>query len=434
MFLANTPVSHAEDKTPATSKIAAIESQFIETVTPLRTAWKIIKREEKDRDSESEAQLDKMGLIQIKGIEKGAFPHGLRYFLLAKMMQQPKPPKQTIESLKRCMSMPKASSEHLAAECFARSICTTTMAPECIFEFEKINANNPNHRSRLLWLKTKEELEACFGTLIPISGKDSDRRQSADIKPRRLYDCPCDRSQGIIWIAIAAQFEELKHFDDAWRAYIEAGYLAQGYARWNPDSKMWERSKGYLTWEEDERSLFWCRAAICAHKAGKKEIAMHYLAKAATFGSDELFTITKQIHQKWKNGKEVKPSEYKALTLYPPLEEKSLTQIVKLYMGLNAHPRAWMIIDQYPTQFENSAKLRKEVQKDWLDLLKVYRYPQFAYVKVYGYQIFPLGDPLAVSIPWPFSKKTLECVSLRCICLPGNLTQSEKQKEKPRAE
>ncbi|MGD9128494.1 MAG: hypothetical protein PVH19_14045, partial [Planctomycetia bacterium] len=102
----------------------------------------------------------------------------------------------------------------------------------------------------------------------------------------------------------------------------------------------------------------------------------------------------------------------------------------KLYMGLNAHPRAWMIIDQYPDQFEDPAKLRKEVQKDWLDLLQVYQYPDFAYAKVYGYQIYPLGDPLAVSIPWPFSKNTRECVSLRCWCLPGSLIRSEKQ-EKP---
>ena len=384
--------------------VTAATNSF-EAVPFLRKVAKKVKNKSDKNLAETRNTIEKRVL-------DGSLPNGVGCFLAAKIAIQQNTP-------------------NVATDLFVRSMHDLTMAPECLDELEKLLRTKKKWNENHYWRRIKQNyIDSCYGTLIPLSGRDTNQECYAHIQPRRPYDCPFDRSQGRNWIIIAKQFEELGYFDKAWRAYVEAGYLSRGHDRWNPDSKMWQRNGNFMGREEDQRSLFWCRAAICAHKAGEKEVAQNYLIKAATFGSDDLFDITKQIAQKWKEGKKVTPSDYKLLIICPPLKEKSLSRIVQMYMDLNAHPRAWMIIDQYPNQFDAPAKLRKKVQDDWLDLLRVFRCPPFAYVKIYGYQVYPLGNPLAVSIPWPFSKDTLECVSLRCFELRGELNRLETQSKK----
>ena len=102
----------------------------------------------------------------------------------------------------------------------------------------------------------------------------------------------------------------------------------------------------------------------------------------------------------------------------PGLTEKEIRRecwdfIINAYVKMNAHPRAWALIDEYPQEFENSKELKKKIQDDWLKIIspmiQAVKYKQITSATVYGHRLYPDGiDPLEVTIPWAFPEGSVE--------------------------
>ena len=96
----------------------------------------------------------------------------------------------------------------------------------------------------------------------------------------------------------------------------------------------------------------------------------------------------------------------------PAAKRKALTQAARLYAQLNAHPRALALIDANRDAFEDPDKLRKEMERQWLAVCKdVSRAAEK--VTLYGYEVYPGGDPLKVKIPWALSDEAMASVLKR---------------------
>ncbi len=134
--------------------------------------------------------------------------------------------------------------------------------------------------------------------------------------------------------------------------------------------------------------------------------------KAAVFGDDQLYEKTKQTAKRWaaEDAGQMKP--VKPEPVDPAVKREALTKVVHLYMQMNAHPRAWALIDAHREAFENPDELRKKVEKDWLAVVKdVSRAAEK--VVLYGHEVYPKGDPLKVTIPWALSDEAMASVRKR---------------------
>ena len=119
---------------------------------------------------------------------------------------------------------------------------------------------------------------------------------------------------------------------------------------------------------------------------------------------------------KWQESEIYKLKESANLITSQGKKQRIAERIVRSYMGVNAHPRAWALIDEYWADFDEPERLKKEVQDDWLNLiqrLSSRATSPGARIIVYGYEVLRVEraedgtvieirphDPLDVKIPW----------------------------------
>jgi hypothetical protein len=217
----------------------------------------------------------------------------------------------------------------------------------------------------------------------------------ADINPPRPSIPQMNRDK---IIAIASLLEETGMFDLAWRAQVEAIYC--GY------SPAWPSENRDGTWLSEETADHWGRAAEYAHRAGRTELGTNYLLKAAVFGGEKAFEKAEKISRKWSA---VATSETESKAVDEEARRAALTRVVHLYAEINAHPRALQLLDDYPEVFEDAQKLRKEIEEQWIAVVKDASRAAIQ-VTLYGTQVYPTGDPLKVRIPWAFSDEAVRSV------------------------
>jgi hypothetical protein len=198
-------------------------------------------------------------------------------------------------------------------------------------------------------------------------------------------------------VEVADHLRRAGLYDHAWRAFAEAVYV--WYA------PPWTRERTEETWVHPEAAALWAGAATCAQRAGKDELAADFLMKAAVFGTNELYSQCLKEARQWWAPDGVKQRE-KEVPVSPELKREALTKAVRLYMAMNAHPRAWALIDEYPEAFETPDDLRKEVQADWVGIVNIACKFTFKLV-IFGYEVYPKGDSLAVKIPLALSDEGL---------------------------
>lgn len=197
---------------------------------------------------------------------------------------------------------------------------------------------------------------------------------------------------------IPQKFVSLGLYDKAWRAYCEhADASTPG-------------GEGQLS---RYAAINWKHAADCAYLAGEKKLAWQLLMKAAVFGDESLFAEVKATAELWQSheqsGKEIPRPEI----LQGDQRREAWVLLVNAYQSMNAHPRVWALIDEYPDEFDNPEKLKKAIQEDWLELtqklIPTQKNSSIKSVTVYGYCLYPDGvDPLTVEIPWAFSEGSIE--------------------------
>ena len=189
---------------------------------------------------------------------------------------------------------------------------------------------------------------------------------------------------------LALVFSRLGLYDLAWRVQLEEG-----------KKRIYDHPKA--------RS-YYLRAADNAYRAGKKELAWSFLMNAAVLEDKIFFEPAMQTAQLWINI-EAGTATLPEAEIAVGEERKTLCQeIVERYQNMNAHPRAWLFIQENRDEFDDAEAEIKKVQDDWLELIEGITQPDLAEkIVMYGVQLYPDGaDPLSVSIPWAFTEGGLE--------------------------
>lgn len=193
--------------------------------------------------------------------------------------------------------------------------------------------------------------------------------------------------------------KSLGYYEEAYHAYLEMAYVGRNRDNIRP----------YLV----NTAPLWLDVAECNYRLGKKDLAWSYLMKVGVFGTEQHMGQVKEIAKFWIQCEEegVGLPEPKKLTKEE--RQKIAEQIVRGYMEVNAHPRAWAFIERHPEDFSAPEKLKKEVQDAWLafvnSLIEIAKNLRDPKVIVYNQQIYPDGiDPLEVKIPWAFSEGSIE--------------------------
>ena len=199
-------------------------------------------------------------------------------------------------------------------------------------------------------------------------------------------------------------FQELGCYDKAWKVLCEDNYL------FNQDYVFFEkRYKPALL-----HAHYWYSAAECAYRAGKRDLAWGFLMKAAVFGNEQLYEQTIETAKLWHNVEAGTAELPQPEPLTPEERKEKFKEIVMAYKNMNAHPRAWAVIDEYKHEFDDPEGLKKEIQYDWLDLTNRLCNPSIARrVILYGYELLRVEvaedgtrteirpfQPLDVKIPW----------------------------------
>ena len=203
---------------------------------------------------------------------------------------------------------------------------------------------------------------------------------------------------------LAISFERLGLFDKAWRVQLEEGILeTRGI---HPFYGNGYYTKGY---EQGNRS-FYLYAANNAYRAGNKKLGWSFLMSAAVFENEESFEMAMATAELWlavESGKKTLP---KAEILSGDERKKVFLEIVKRYQEMNAHPRAWLFVQEYKNEFDNADTLIKTIQDDWLDIVKMVTNSQHANkIIMYGVELYPTkNDPLSIQLPWAFPEGSIE--------------------------
>ncbi len=177
---------------------------------------------------------------------------------------------------------------------------------------------------------------------------------------------------------VAEQWEEARRFREAADAYIEAVMAISGSRLDRPTL-----SSGWLGMEH--ACGLWLRAGEMLWQAGAREDAMEALAKGMVFGTDADFRTGLGLLELFKEevreaGEEAEDSDR--------LVARHLLRIADLYADMNAHPRAFWLLEQHRELLGEEFDTRFEIlMRDWL---RVVEHRLSVYVPVRG-QIYAFG-------------------------------------------
>jgi hypothetical protein len=153
-------------------------------------------------------------------------------------------------------------------------------------------------------------------------------------------------------------------------------------------------------WFTPDTVVLWRRAAENAFKAGMMDEARACIAKAIIFSvEEERLSILEEVRS-WRIGAGSPPGSD-----VPP-NGRLLSDVISLYMEIGAHPRAIALVSDYSELFFDPEATKRKIQNEWLQLVESMKSSRMKLV-LYGTEVWPNGDPLVVTIPWPCSKEAI---------------------------
>jgi len=207
-------------------------------------------------------------------------------------------------------------------------------------------------------------------------------------------------------------FSRLGLYDLAWQVQMETGKMFFA----NTPRRYWQNNPFYLN------------AANNAYRAGNKELAWSFLMLAAVFDEERFFESAMATAQLWIDI-EAGKAELPEADIVQGNERKHLfLSIVARYQEMNAHPRAWLFIEDHKNEFDDADALIKAVKDDWLEFVEMITHPRDAIkIVLYGVQLYPDGaDPLSVSLPWPLPDGSVERAKEQLRELTEKIREDEK--------
>ena len=236
----------------------------------------------------------------------------------------------------------------------------------------------------------------CFSMLLPTSrysNHGEDIHVLVDIYPPGL-----PALNGEILLEIAAYFEQLSMFEYACYAYMEYLYAFRFHGWIRQKTPIGDNS-GWLT---SSNGLIHELIAKNAKKSGFEDLMYTHLAKAVIFGDRGSDAAAKIASLKLFSGDPEVPS------VELPFQERDLllSKIADLYISMNMHPRAISLIKEHETLMNNSFARILDIQSQWLGLIEAYKaiYPK---IVLFGQEVWPNGDPMAIAAPWPSSDEAM---------------------------
>jgi hypothetical protein len=248
----------------------------------------------------------------------------------------------------------------------------------------------------------------CLAMLIPNSGWQAycdclDTAQLNDINPSPP-SVPLNNNK--VMLQIAVEFEHAMLWNLAWKAYANAIY----------SSYRSPLSDKYCGWISSTTGHLWLKTAECAYKAGQNDIALEYLMKVAVFGPDDLQEMVSEKFILWSSKENI---NNKTIVVDNVARRQALTNVVKLYMEINAHPYALQILNEYKMCVDNPVNLQKQAENEWMAIIKhkvaAISDPHDLNNKIvfYGQEFYPKGNPVKIKIPWAFSDEAVASVRNR---------------------
>jgi len=301
----------------------------------------------------------------------------------------------------RCRLLVRASSSHEVDDaCFRRLLGSRAVAPEALLGLLEINKGGRERRLAL---------EECFAQVLPISiwrsRVDGSRivvQADVNMEPPCPFSPVLDRK---MLIEVGKEFEQAGLYDQAWKAYIEAIYggLAPSWIA-NP---LIERA-----WFSSDSAELWAKVADNAWKAGERQLAYEYLAKAVIFGPEAQLESAKQMLATWGKQKEEEPE------VSEEQRKEAVENIVTLYAKMNIHPRALELIQEHNELFDNPDELYRKYASEWTAVVRAYRgwaqavclHGVNTSVFLYGVKVSEGDDPTSIRIPWACSPDAIKAI------------------------
>ena len=195
-------------------------------------------------------------------------------------------------------------------------------------------------------------------------------------------------------LAVAESFESIFSYDLSMNAYLDYIYTClapseMSFSFHNP------KVRGWFT---PDTGRIWRRVANAAFFAGERINAYEYLAKSVIFGKEDGEKEARLLIETWNMSSELPEVSLDS-------KKQMLDTILSMYIEMNIHPRCMDVINAHRESFEEESTIITDIQKRWVSLtekLKVHKK-----VVLYGQEIWPNGDPLSVTIPWPCSEEAI---------------------------
>ncbi|MDR2642858.1 MAG: hypothetical protein LBC74_08690, partial [Planctomycetaceae bacterium] len=225
--------------------------------------------------------------------------------------------------------------------------------------------------------------------------------------PYRLFFCEYSTTDNL-----PLAFEKIGLYDMAWRIQMEdeKQYHHQHYSH------------------DFEYCSYYLAAANNAYRSGNKKLGWSFLTNAAVLEDKRSFKQAMKLAKIWidvEAGK-IKLPEQKILT--GEERKKTFLLIARSYQARNIHPRAWMFVNEHKNEFDNPSMLIKEIQDDWLEVLRSVIVPAF-YEKVvwFGVELYPTkNDPLSINVPWPFPEGSIDKLKAKIQEVADKIKEEEK--------
>jgi hypothetical protein len=208
-------------------------------------------------------------------------------------------------------------------------------------------------------------------------------------------------------------FERIGLYDKAWRIQMEIGRKNYYYVPYHTDGQY--------------NSYYLC-AANNAYRSGNKKLGWSFLMNAAIFEHKKSFDLAMETAKIWIDVEAGKRELLVQKILTGDERKKAFLEIVERYQEMNAHPRAWLFIQENKNEFDDADGLIKKVQDDWLEVVKIATDPQIAKkVVMYGVELYPAkNDPLSVKIPWHFPEGSVEKLKAKIQEVADKIKEEEK--------
>ena len=232
-------------------------------------------------------------------------------------------------------------------------------------------------------------IDNAYLALIPLSMGANQSIAFADINPRP-EPIPNTIGQGDLQL-IADYFFRLGLYEYAAHAHLEYVYFNLKYVN------ILNAIRDVDDFTVQSNSETWFRIAECHFLTGNEMLGYDYLAKAIIFGGETV----KNRATNWLTHQPPPP-----ISLEDNEKEEIWGEIIGLYRKINAHPRAWALVEEFAEHFQNPHTLKEEIQQEWLALVESWKYRSRKII-LYGQEVWPHGDPLAATIPWPCSDEAI---------------------------